>query len=184
MILFRTVDREFLCKRRKRCTDSAAQIRRLLMCPCRFLVLVEFLGERYLYGSFCPEFSFFTSPLLVNMWQYLVGWAHSNFTLSNLHKRSPLMVSVALSYTNSYVNISTYINPLILSHPLGLSDSASWFTGTSPVIFCTCSYVQKSYPLQEPEAPGYRSRHILYSFLCIVSPAIFPYFDFCCTLIY
>ena len=113
MILFRTVDREFLCKRRKRCTDSAAQIRRLLMCPCRFLVLVELLGERYLYGSFCTEFSFFTSPLLVNMWQYLVGWAHSNFTLSNLHRRSPL----------------------ILSHPLGLSDSASWFTGTSPAIF-------------------------------------------------
>ena len=105
MILFRTVDWEFLCKRRKRCTDSAAQIRRLLMCPCRFLVLVEFLGERYLYGSFCTEFSFFTSPLLVDMWQYLVGWAHSNFTLSNLHRRSPLMVSVALWYTNSYVVI-------------------------------------------------------------------------------
>ena len=141
MILFRTVEREFLRKERKRCTDSAAQIRRFFMCPCRFLILVEFLGERYLYGSFCPEFSFFTSPLLVNMWQYLVGWAHSNSSLSNLHRRSPL----------------------ILSHPLGLSDSASWFTG-----LCTCSYVQKSYPLQEPEAPGYRSRDILYPFLCIL----------------
>ena len=126
MILFRTVKWEFLRKRRKSCTDSAIQIRRFLMCPCRFLVLVEFLGERYLYGSFCPEFSFFTSPLLVNIWQYLVGLAHSNSALSNLHRRSPL----------------------ILSHSLGLSDSASWFTGLSRHIFCTCSYVQKSYHLQ------------------------------------
>ena len=140
MILFRTVKQEFLRKERKRCTDSAAHIRRCLMCPCRFLVLVEFLGERYLYGSFCPEFSFFTSPLLVNMWQYLVGWAHSNFTLSNLHRRSPLMVSVALWYTNSHVNIYVHKSPHFISSP---------------------RVIRFSFMVH-----GYLSRHILYLFLC------------------